>query len=298
MVATAKNTLALSDEFRRLSNPVIIIGMHRSGTSLVAGLLHILGVYVDPELSQQDNAEILSVPSSIARQNGYGEATSFRLLNEEIMAQSGANWDNVLPFMAVRDQLIYAQRSVEAIVRASHSTLKQDYLSSLPENYSGHWGWKDPRNSLTLPYWLEVFPSAYLLHVTREVEGVVKSLMTRAQAQSQEVKTVRGGLLKRLEQAVYDPQAAVRAVQRRLFKDTKKVFPRFSMLDREDCIRLSDIYFCECMRYSQSEYNYAEISYEEIIAAPELSIRKIVEMLQLEAGEAAIIQAVKFVSRP
>src|SRR4051794_13631081 len=36
--------------FRRLSPPVIVIGMHRSGTSLVAGMLSVLGVFIGPRL--------------------------------------------------------------------------------------------------------------------------------------------------------------------------------------------------------------------------------------------------------
>ncbi len=83
---TKEISFALSPEFQRLSPPILIIGMHRSGTSLVAGLLDILGVYIDPEMRRQDSVD---VPSSVSRQNGYGEATSFRLLNEEIMAKSG-----------------------------------------------------------------------------------------------------------------------------------------------------------------------------------------------------------------
>jgi hypothetical protein len=33
---------------------------------------------------------------------------------------------------------------------------------------SGPWGWKDPRNSLTLPFWLQVFPGARVLIVHRK----------------------------------------------------------------------------------------------------------------------------------
>ncbi|HTE20391.1 MAG TPA: hypothetical protein VK689_18660, partial [Armatimonadota bacterium] len=35
--------------FRRLPPPLIVLGMHRSGTSVVAGILARLGVYMGPE---------------------------------------------------------------------------------------------------------------------------------------------------------------------------------------------------------------------------------------------------------
>ncbi len=32
------------------------------------------------------------------------------------------------------------------------------------------WGWKDPRNTFTLPMWLSIFPKARVLHVLRNKE--------------------------------------------------------------------------------------------------------------------------------
>lgn len=296
MMIVLENAVSLSNEFRRLSPPIIIIGMHRSGTSLVAGLLDIFGVYVDPEMRKTERA---NASTSLARQSGYGEAVSFRLLNEEIMAKTGATWDNPLPFLAVRDDVAYAQSCREKIAKASRTTLKEGFLSALPPDYGGLWGWKDPRTSLTLPYWLEAFPKAKLLHVTRDAEDVAKSLMSRAQAKARKSESVPNtGLRARAERVLSDPQSLVRALQRRLSKSSQSEFPVFSMLDREDCIRLADIYVGECTRYRESGYDYSEVSYEEIIAAPEASVRKIAAMLQIETNEAAIAKAVQFISRP
>src|SRR5437588_6692719 len=59
--------------------PVIILGMHRSGTSMVSELLDALGLFVGREL-QDDH-----------------ESTFFLALNETIFARVGASWDNPLP---------------------------------------------------------------------------------------------------------------------------------------------------------------------------------------------------------
>ena len=44
------------------------------------------------------------------------------------------------------------------------------------------WGWKDPRNTYTLPLWLRVFPNAKVLHIMRHGVDVAESLRLRRQA--------------------------------------------------------------------------------------------------------------------
>jgi hypothetical protein len=41
------------------------------------------------------------------------------------------------------------------------------------------WGWKDPRNSVTLPIWLSLFPQAKVIHVVRNGIDVSISLHQR-----------------------------------------------------------------------------------------------------------------------
>lgn len=43
----------------------------------------------------------------------------------------------------------------------------------------GPWGWKDPRNTFTLPLWLDLFPRAKVIHIFRHGIDVAKSLSTR-----------------------------------------------------------------------------------------------------------------------
>ncbi len=47
------------------------------------------------------------------------------------------------------------------------------------------WGWKDPRNTFTLPMWLKVFPNAKVIHVLRDKESVARSLMKRNQVKGE-----------------------------------------------------------------------------------------------------------------
>jgi len=65
--------------------PVCIAGMHRSGTSMVARLLYLCGLYLGPE------SELL--PPRPDNEEGYWENFYFVKLNEEILARLNGGWD-------------------------------------------------------------------------------------------------------------------------------------------------------------------------------------------------------------
>lgn len=115
--------------------PVCITGMHRSGTSLVANLLGRCGLY----LGEEDKL----LPPSPDNTDGYWEHRSFVNLNDEILLTLGCAWD--LPSPSVTEGWPYEGRFNSLRVRAE----------ILLENFVDHepWGWKDPRTSLTLPFW-------------------------------------------------------------------------------------------------------------------------------------------------
>ncbi len=143
--------------------PVIILGMHRSGTSMVSELLDELGLFVGKEL-QDDH-----------------ESTYFLDLNEQLFARVGASWDRPLP---VSDFL-----ACEEAVRMSAAALTADLSGRGVRPFLGRratlqtfdrpWGWKDPRTVVTLPLWLRLFPDARLVYLIRNGVDVAKSLMVR-----------------------------------------------------------------------------------------------------------------------
>lgn len=44
------------------------------------------------------------------------------------------------------------------------------------------WGWKDPVNTFTLPFWLDLFPEARVVHIFRNGVDIAQSLYTRTHA--------------------------------------------------------------------------------------------------------------------
>ena len=143
--------------------PVIILGMHRSGTSMVSELLDDLGLFVGQHL-QDDH-----------------ESTYFLDLNEQLFARVGAAWDRPLP---VLDFL-----ACDEAVRMTAAALSADLATRRVRPFLGRrttlgqfdqpWGWKDPRTVVTLPLWLRVFPGAKLVYLIRNGVDVSKSLMVR-----------------------------------------------------------------------------------------------------------------------
>lgn len=148
--------------------PVIVIGMHRSGTSMITRLLEQQGLFMGWRKDVND------------------EALFFLRLNEWLLAQTGHAWDN--PPDA-------GDWPGEATLRQALCSGLRDALSSLdiigywglsgilahrnPFGSESPWGWKDPRNTITLPLWLDVFPDARVVHIRRHGLDVAKSLTTR-----------------------------------------------------------------------------------------------------------------------
>jgi hypothetical protein len=111
--------------------------MHRSGTSLVANLLRLCGLYLGAE---QD-----LMPATHDNRSGYWENQKFLTLNDALLAKLGGRWD--LPPIVTDG---WAEDERFSCLRAKAETLLEEFRNHEP------WGWKDPRTSLTLPFWISL----------------------------------------------------------------------------------------------------------------------------------------------
>lgn len=121
------------------SRAIAVLGMHRSGTSMVAHLLSLCGLDLGP-------AESL-VPATADNTDGHWEHVEFVRLNDELLAAAGGDWQH--PPTKTPD---WAGDPAFAPMRAK--------ASRLIRSFSGRdlWGWKDPRTSLTLGFWQSLLP--------------------------------------------------------------------------------------------------------------------------------------------
>lgn len=139
---------------------VCVLGMHRSGTSLIARLVNILGVAFGPEAALAQAA-----PDN---PRGFWEHPSFRSVNEAVLARHGLDWDSV-------DELPDGWQD-----DAAHDDLR-DRAREAIGTFAGAelWGWKDPRTCLTLPFWKPLLPPLRYVLCIRSVIDVARSLERR-----------------------------------------------------------------------------------------------------------------------
>lgn len=140
----------------------VVLGMHRSGTSAVTQAIHALGACAgdrfDMDLFQESNA------------NGHWESVLLRRVNDELLHRLGGRWD-------APPELGFGWWSLPAangLVGRARAAFAAAYGSATP------WVWKDPRNCLTLPFWLRALDvSPLLIVVWREPAEVAGSLAAR-----------------------------------------------------------------------------------------------------------------------
>jgi hypothetical protein len=268
--------------------------MHRSGTSLVSGMLSCMGAYMDPDWPCAGDGEAVVPPGPILRRNGYGEATAFRLLNERLLAAVGAQWDNPAPFLAARDRSLFAGRCLLSIQSGTFGSLRREFLNRAHGGQPAAWGWKDPRNSLTLPYWLQAFPSARIVHVRRNPDRIADSLLRRAQANAEDARPP--GIATRVMRAATDPGYLAKALRRRLQPDCPQA-PVAPPLDRARCDDLTHQFVEECVRYRALGEQYLEIHYEDILRDSDEMAAHLAEFANLLHVPGATARAAALVTR-
>ncbi|BFM06254.1 hypothetical protein [Halioxenophilus aromaticivorans] len=136
-------------------NTLAVIGMHRSGTSLVAQWLSRSGL---------DMGENLLGPGA-GNEQGHYEDTEFVSAHSQVMSLWGLDAAGVEPFGSVRKVVEDQAR----ILKELDSRFSQEY----------DWGWKDPRTCLFLDYYGSVRSDINYLVVFRRPEAVVNSLLRR-----------------------------------------------------------------------------------------------------------------------
>ena len=134
------------------TNAIAILGMHRSGTSALAGALRQAGVYFGKVYD-----------SSIAHnKTGLQEPLSVLHMQEDLLVKNGGSWNtppDIIEWLplhkAVRDLFIESREPFKI------------------------WGFKDPRTLLTLEGWLEVLPELRCVGIFRHPLEVAASIKAR-----------------------------------------------------------------------------------------------------------------------
>lgn len=143
---------------------LIVIGMHRSGTSATTGALQYLGVQLGQRLYSGH-------PDINAK--GYFEHSDIADTNDEALFALGSSWDDVL----IKDNEWWNSSELDLYAKKIQAYIRRDFSKS------PLWAVKDPRVCRLLPWWLKILSNEhinpYFLFVVRSPEAVFQSLHRR-----------------------------------------------------------------------------------------------------------------------
>lgn len=141
---------------------VLILGMHRSGTSLVSAIVNKLGIFGGDEQILERSAEW--------NPKGYWEYRRFTQANNRILAELGARWNRVTGL----DDTLFSVHAAK--IAGIFAKLEADF-----RRFGEHPDWviKDPRLCLLLPVWRGFLSNPLAVVVVRDPIEVAVSLQKR-----------------------------------------------------------------------------------------------------------------------
>lgn len=139
---------------------LIVLGMHRSGTSAMTNVMEALGAYVG------DKEELTG--TSWENPKGFFERQDLRALCDAFLHSLGADWWNIAGF------------DPQNVSRDTRDTLAPK-LAGLFEKLNSHgtWAIKEPRLCLLLPLFEEYLSAPTVVFISRNPLEVAKSLRRR-----------------------------------------------------------------------------------------------------------------------
>lgn len=137
------------------SKTLIVVGMHRSGTSLITNWLHRCGLQVGESLVEPNQGNL----------EGHFEDVEFLKIHQEILAS------NHLPLggLICNKELnvsVYELEKIKGVIKVKDQRYKQ-------------WGWKEPRTCLFLDVYQQLLPQSKYLVIIRDYTAVINSLLKR-----------------------------------------------------------------------------------------------------------------------
>jgi hypothetical protein len=135
---------------------VLVVGMHRSGTSLMSLLLNKMGVDFGSNLLGATHA------------NPYGHFEDNFIIqeNENILRMAGGSWDAPPSPDKIKDMWSLSMKSVG------------DYLNGQASNKK-IFGIKEPRMSLLMPQYLSLLDGCKVIYIKRSCDEVASSIGVR-----------------------------------------------------------------------------------------------------------------------
>jgi hypothetical protein len=139
---------------------VVVLGMHRSGTSMIAGVLQKLGVSMGEDFPGKQ----------ISNPLGHFEDGDFLTLNNRILESCGGSWSEPPSLQKVLSQKEIFSEEIQHLVQERRQKNQQRF-----------WGWKDPRTCLTIQLFTPFLTAPSFIWCERKKDEIAQSLFQRNQ---------------------------------------------------------------------------------------------------------------------
>ena len=222
MSATRGGRLSASSGPQRV---VCVVGSHRTGTSALAHSLQLLGIHLGRDL----------MPGNADNPRGYWENPHFVAINDAVLATADRDLDSLAPCPLSLDD-----RSVLALLQQAIERITKQFSKA------GLWGFKDPRTSRVLPFWLRTF---------------------------EELSIEPGFVI-----AVRDPRSTAASMQRR-----QRIFRKTEGLSDARALEMWFQYTLDAIEGTEG-YPRVVVGYEQLLTSPGTQLQRIARALDLTIG--------------
>ncbi len=238
--------------------------MHRSGTSMLTLLLKELGLFVGKDLDPFD----------------LNESMFFITLNDWLLRQSNATWDNVYNYQFMDEFMV--EKALPIIKGELSGKRRKKYLGNGKVksiiDLDIPWAWKDPRTTITIDFWKRIFPNAKILHIYRNPIDVAESLRKRELYVREHAKL----------------KFWVKILKFLDYKAVQTLSPR--MLHLEEGVKLWEDYVQKALSLTDTYGDdVMHIRYEDFLETPASILKKVTDFIELSAEMPSIEKAVKHV---
>lgn len=255
-----------------LAPPILLLGMHRSGTTMLVDYLEKSGLFLG------------------AKYGVNKEAFFFMERAEWYMRRAGGAWDEPAPIQQALEDDVFLRRVASDFQRDLSSKRFKGFYSHSVFNSSkvklvnGVWGWKDPRAIFFIKVWRTLFPDFKAVIITRNGVDVAQSLRVRA------IMNQHGGA-----GDVLSSYSWVARIKNLLRKKERYILGSARSVDLKFGYRLWEQYMSALAgyidTYSESQ-SILQVSYEDFLTNPRRELGKILQFCNLSPDEKSLEEMV------
>ena len=133
------------------------------------------------------------------------------------------------------------------------------------------WGWKDPRNSFTLPIWLKIFPNPKVIYMKRNGIDIAASLVKRQTKYSQSEN--------------FNPfikQTFVQKIKNFIIPIEIHQYNALKCINLEESYKLWELYTRNCEEiYNKLKTKKISLRYEDLLSDPISKLSDLVKFLEI-----------------